>query len=143
MSKIINLLNILLLLFQLSLSCWLIVNQERIPIHWSIDGSIDSYGSPYIVLLLPFSALIAWGLISFIKRHPQYCNMPPSVKDKSKGMIVIKQMLDMIVLWSFLLTSFLTVCVVSGRLYGIGLGVLLILLAAIIIIYSAKLAKTP
>jgi uncharacterized membrane protein len=49
---------------------------ETVPTHFNFAGEADSFGSKHILWMLPVIATILVGLMSVVKMHPDYLNMP-------------------------------------------------------------------
>lgn len=141
MNKIIPILNFILLIFQSATCIYLINLHQQIPIHWGIDGNIDSYGKPLTSFILPFLALTSWGILIFLKRRPQYYNLPYNIKNRSVALSIVKEILDLISLWVFVLTSFLLYCILTAKLYSTILILLIILFACMIVYFTKKLSR--
>lgn len=63
-----NLSLILLALAFLIVLVSLVFMPERVPIHYDFDGNIDNYGSKYVYLAIPGSALLVWIFLHLIAR---------------------------------------------------------------------------
>ncbi|HHX81034.1 MAG TPA: DUF1648 domain-containing protein [Acholeplasmataceae bacterium] len=63
-----NLSLILLALAFLIILVSLVFMPERVPIHYDFEGNIDNYGSKYVYLAIPGSALLVWIFLHLIAR---------------------------------------------------------------------------
>ncbi len=138
-SKLISILNILFLSFQVGLCLHIICNFDIVPIHWGIDGNVNSIADSTSVLILPGSSIFVWGLCAFFKKNPQYCNLPTKIKNLPKAYDYVKQLLNWIILWSFCLTSFLIFCVYYSDLFAIGMLIINLFFIFPIIYFSKKI----
>ncbi len=57
---------------------------DRIPTHFNFAGEADDYGSKTTLWMLPVIASILVGLMSVIKKHPKYLNMPFAITDENR-----------------------------------------------------------
>ncbi|MDE5786076.1 MAG: DUF1648 domain-containing protein [Duncaniella sp.] len=142
MSKIISAINTILLIAQAVIAVTIIKSCDTIPVHWNITGEIDSYGSPCSIIFLPILAAASWGLIIFAIRHPQYINLPPSVKNKSLAIAISRQLLSMCSLWIMAMTTYICICVTVNTSMVWGLVLFIASLIAIIIYYGIMLYRT-
>ena len=139
MNKFIRIFNIALILIQLGISCYLITQYDLIPIHWDISGAIDSYGSPSVSLIIPLLSLITWGMIFFVKNHPDWWNVRNEIKKSAAGISIIRQMFDCMTAWSMILMTFLMYSILRGKLVMIGLMFIFALLACIIVFFIKRI----
>jgi uncharacterized membrane protein len=57
---------------------------DRIPIHFNFEGEADNFGSKHTLWMFPVIASILVGLMSVIKRHPEYLNIPVKITDENR-----------------------------------------------------------
>lgn len=58
---------------------------DRIPIHFNFAGEADSYGSKLTLWMLPVIASILVGLMTVVKKHPEYLNIPVKLTDENRA----------------------------------------------------------
>lgn len=141
MSRIISLINAALLIIQTGLAIYIITTRSSVPEHWNITGEIDSYGNPVSIIILPILSAFIWGMIIFAIRHPQYINLPPSVKDKSRAIATSCRLLSACSLWVMVMTTYICICVLCIWSMTCGLVILIGSLVALIIYYCIKLYR--
>lgn len=58
--------------------------QEEIPLHFDVRGEVDRRGDTWTALLLPAIALVLYGLLTWVQRHPRRCNYPVEITDENR-----------------------------------------------------------
>lgn len=141
MNKIVSILTVIAFVVQLVLSVLIVMLRDEIPTHWNFYGEVDSYGTPYLIMVLVLSSLFIWVICSFFKKNPQYSNLPTKVKNKEVAYELIGKLLDWIVLISIILMTYLTACVFMERLYIWVMCTIGVVFLYIIVLYANKLSK--
>ncbi len=69
---------------------------DRVPLHVGVSGTVDSYGSKWILLSLLFLAAgIGYGLTTIAGRYPYYLNVPVRIT-KDNAPVLYRLMRDML-----------------------------------------------
>lgn len=58
--------------------------RAEVPLHFNARGEIDRWGDTWTVLLLPAIALVLYGLLTWVQRHPRRCNYPVEITDENR-----------------------------------------------------------
>lgn len=59
-------------------------NRGEVPLHFNARGEVDSWGDASTALLLPAIALVLYGLLTWVQRHPRWCNYPVEITDANR-----------------------------------------------------------
>lgn len=124
---------------QIVLCVVIVLQREEIPIHWNAVGAIDSVGSPWIAWILPGVSAIVWGMCAFFKKHPEYCNIPTHVKDRSKAYDLLRSYLDWVAFLSIVVIAYLTVCIYMSQLHFLVMSIIGVVFLYVTIRFAAKL----
>lgn len=54
-----------------------------IPIHYNISGEADSFGSKWILLILPIAGIFTYFGMTFLNKYPHIFNFPVEVTDQN------------------------------------------------------------
>lgn len=49
---------------------------DQVPAHFNFAGEVDSYGSKWMLILLPLIGIGMFALLEFMERHPEWHNYP-------------------------------------------------------------------
>ena len=87
-------------------------NQHLVPTHFSVLGEPDSWGSPYICIIIALIAIALYLVISYLCKHPEKMNYPFKVSAKFRnenmrigiGLVVIIRFLVLLLLTNFNIT---------------------------------------
>lgn len=58
--------------------------RAEVPLHFNARGEVDSWGDASTTLLLPAIALVLYGLLTWVQRHPRWCNYPVEITDANR-----------------------------------------------------------
>lgn len=59
-------------------------NRGEVPLHFNARGEVDHWGDASTALLLPAIALVLYGLLTWVQRHPRWCNYPVEITDANR-----------------------------------------------------------
>lgn len=59
-------------------------NRAEVPLHFNARGEVDRWGAASTALLLPSIALVLYGLLTWVQRHPRWCNYPVEITDANR-----------------------------------------------------------
>lgn len=59
-------------------------NRAEVPLHFNAQGEVDRWGDASTALLLPAIALVLYGLLTWLQRHPRWCNYPVEITDANR-----------------------------------------------------------
>ena len=59
-------------------------NRAEVPLHFNAQGEVDRWGDASTALLLPAIALVLYGLLTWLQRHPKWCNYPVEITDANR-----------------------------------------------------------
>lgn len=120
---------------------------DQIPMHYNLQGEIDSYGGPAFILIMPIVMSLLFIMIAVIEHHPGIWNIPVEVCESAKEKIYESMALTLVTI-RFLLILFAgieTYLSVNGRNIPVILNVLfmggVIMLPIIDMIYIVKINK--
>lgn len=102
---------------------------DRIPTHFGIDGSPDSWGSKVMIWVLPILAAAMLLLMIYVNRT-NHINIPEGI-DASKAITMLKHLTISIQI-IFILLSYISIKVARGNRTGLGKN-FLVLFAALMI----------
>lgn len=91
-----NVISAILLFCIIILSIIIFKTNSNIPIHWGLNGHIDSYGSSNYVLLDLIISIIIYSLIIFFEKNPHFCNLPWIFVNKERVYTLIQLNLTVI-----------------------------------------------
>ncbi len=108
---------------------------DRIPRHFGITGKPDRWGGKGSLLILPFAALVASGLLTFAGRNQSMINLPMTVdRDDPEVQAVLRSMagcLKAVLLLVFLYLTIASVLTAAGQAQGLGRAFLPVSMAAV------------
>ncbi|MGD0347037.1 MAG: DUF1648 domain-containing protein [Terracidiphilus sp.] len=58
---------------------------ERIPTHFDLSGHPDGYSSSTFIVIVPFVALVLYGLITIVARYPTLTHYPVEVTPENRS----------------------------------------------------------
>ena len=59
-------------------------NRAEVPLHFNAQGEVDRWGDASTALLLPAITLMLYGLLTWLQRHPRWCNYPVEITDANR-----------------------------------------------------------
>jgi uncharacterized membrane protein len=112
---------------------------ERIPSHFNARGGVDSYGSRFMVWLLPMTGLFVYILLTILSRYPHVFNFPVEVTAENAerlyraGLVTIRIMKSGMLLL-FLYITWLILRVALKKETGLGVYFLPVLIGIMILV---------
>ncbi|MDR1338628.1 MAG: hypothetical protein LBK58_00980 [Prevotellaceae bacterium] len=148
---IIEILSFLLMLCSLVplLSYGEISGEDSVPIHYSINGQIDSWGDPSYIITLSLISLAFYVLLSVLQRYPKILNYPVKITPINAepvhrlGIALVRHLkLFLALIFGYLNNA--TFAVAVDKSDGINSAVLLSLIAMLFVcltVYGMKMMK--
>lgn len=112
-------------------------NRGEVPLHFNARGEVDSWGDASTALLLPAIALVLYGLLTWLQRHPRWCNYPVEITDANRE-LAYRQMSHIIGhIKTLVMCLFLYITMGVAQMVAVSLFLILIFALAILVIIVA------
>lgn len=112
-------------------------NRAEVPLHFNARGEVDRWGDASTALLLPAIALMLYGLLTWLQRHPRWCNYPVEITDANRES-VYRQMSHIVGrIKTLVMCLFLYITMGVAQMVAVSLFLILIFALAILLIIVA------
>lgn len=112
-------------------------NRAEVPLHFNAQGEVDRWGDASTALLLPAIALVLYGLLTWLQRHPRWCNYPVEITDANREP-VYRQMSHIVGrIKTLVMCLFLYITMGVAQMVAVSLFLILIFALAILLIIVA------
>lgn len=112
-------------------------NRAEVPLHFNAQGEVDRWGDASTAFLLPAIALVLYGLLTWLQRHPKWCNYPVEITDANREW-VYRQMSHIVVrIKTLVMCLFLYITMGVAQMVAVSLFLILIFALAILLIIVA------
>lgn len=112
-------------------------NRAEVPLHFNAQGEVDRWGDASTALLLPAIALMLYGLLTWLQRHPRWCNYPVEITDANRES-VYRQMSHIVGrIKTLVMCLFLYITMGVAQMVAVSLFLILIFALAILLIIVA------
>ncbi|HIZ25658.1 DUF1648 domain-containing protein [Barnesiella sp. An55] len=112
-------------------------NRAEVPLHFNAQGEVDRWGDASTALLLPAIALVLYGLLTWLQRHPKWCNYPVEITDANREP-VYRQMSHIVGrIKTLVMCLFLYITMGVAQMVAVSLFLILIFALAILLIIVA------
>lgn len=112
-------------------------NRAEVPLHFNAQGEVDRWGDASTALLLPAIALVLYGLLTWLQRHPRWCNYPVEITDANRES-VYRQMSHIVGrIKTLVMCLFLYITMGVAQMVSVSLFLILIFALAILLVIVA------
>lgn len=112
-------------------------NRAEVPLHFNAQGEVDRWGDASTALLLPVIALALYGLLTWLQRHPRWCNYPVEITDANRER-VYRQMSRIVGrIKTLVMCLFLYITMGVAQMVAVSFSLILIFALAILLIIVA------
>lgn len=112
-------------------------NRAEVPLHFNAQGEVDRWGDASTALLLTAIALVLYGLLTWLQRHPRWCNYPVEITDANRER-VYRQMSRIVGrIKTLVMCLFLYITMGVAQMVAVSFSLILIFALAILLIIVA------
>jgi len=108
-NKVIAYIAYFLLFAQIVLTAIILIINKTIPTHWNFSGEIDATGSPYNILIITAANIFSFLFLSWLGKHPEYCNFPRPFKNQELAFSNIYSLCNRVRLYMSVLFLYMTI----------------------------------
>ena len=108
---------------------------DKVPIHFTFDGTADGYGSKTVLIIEPIIAAVLFALITIVQKFPRLWNFPVEItRENMKREYLIAHI--MFVVMKVMMTALLLISMLASLINGFPswpiIAVIAVMLASII-----------